>query len=144
MFSNATDFGFDYNGGTGIIVGYVNAFPHHPDAGTPVAPFPHLTHEPTDAALFALVSVDWATPVTTVDLGTGAASETRYDRSGMFGMPTGLTWNLRLVTRHDDGGYTLAQGSYAAGFHTATIPAAVRAEVTGVPATVKIHDFSTH
>lgn len=140
MFGNATEFEFDYNGDTALIVGYVNAHPRHPDAGTAVTPFAGVNVDPDDApALFALVSVDWATPLETIDLATGAVVETGKNVN-IFGLPQGLTWNVSPVSRHE-GGYVLSQGWYAAGHHTATIPAAVRAQVTGAPATVKIHDF---
>ena len=132
-----TGFEFDYQGTTGVIVGYHAAFPHHPDPGTQVHAFPDL-HPATEAALFALVSVEWATPLHTVDLGTSALVATRYLRG--FGTPTAVTWNLRPVTRAENGCYLLAAQRYAAGPDTAAIPTGIGAHVRGVPAQVAVHD----
>ncbi|WP_413617327.1 hypothetical protein QBL07_024490 (plasmid) [Gordonia rubripertincta] len=81
------------------IIGRVDAFPGHPDPGTPVEPLTAGTSEPVtdlDGPLFALVSVTWATEVTTVNAHTGA-SHTKYV-PGLLGSPMGTSWYLAMVT----------------------------------------------
>ena len=62
------------DGTRALIVGRIDAFPGHPAAGTPVEPLAVGTGEAAtdhDGPLFALVSVTWATEVTTHSLTTG-------------------------------------------------------------------------
>ena len=135
----STAFEFPYNASPGRIVGRVAAFAQHPNPGTLVLPFPDATTDLAEgAALFALVSVDWATRMDTLDASTGIRT-TRYI-PGALGMPSGIRWNLRPATVDDDGQIVLTAGSWAAGHHTVTLPAVVRDQVPGAPAQVRIHD----
>ena len=134
-----TAFEFPLDATTGRIVGRVAAFAQHPNPGTLVLPFPDANAYPTDgAALFALVSVDWATRMDTFDASTGIRT-TRYI-PGALGMPRGMSWNLRPAVVDDEGQIVLAAGSWAAGHHTLTLPAAVRDQVPSAAAQVRIHD----
>lgn len=122
------------NGTTAHIVGRIDAFPGHPTAGTPVEP---LTDDPNthhDGPAFALVSVTWATQLTTVDLRTGT-SRVQYV-PGLLGSPTGTSWYLAPVTPTEHG-YALT-GRTAAGYHTATLPQLPNIDA---PHQVKVHDF---
>lgn len=123
-----------------IIVGHVHAFPRHPAPGTVVSPLAGADtvagaeHAPGRA--YALVSVEWATTYTTLDLGTGS-SETQY-RRGEFGLPTEWTWYLAPAVLDEDGGqYRLTNDQVACGHRTARLP-----ELVGLnaPAVVAIHD----
>lgn len=125
------------DGTLGYIVGSVSAFPRHPAPGTPLAllEVPALTFA-DQAELFAVVSVDWATEVTTVDIAT-ATSTTEFDRSGLLGAPSERTWYLALVSVID-GAFALTAARFAAGFRTATLPA-----IPGLgdaPTEVRVHD----
>ena len=94
-------------------------------------------NELTDVPLFALVSVTWATEVTTVNAHTGA-SHTKYV-PGLLGSPMGTSWYLAMVTPGEHG-FTLT-GRHAAGHRTATLP-----DLDGInaPRQVKVHDFALH
>lgn len=118
------------------IVGRIDAFPGHPAAGTPVEPLAVGTGEAAtdhDGPLFALVSVTWATEVTTHNLTTGD-TVTEYV-PGFLG-PSGTSWYLAPVTATEHG-FRLV-GRCAAGFHTARLP-----ELAGIdaPRQVNVHDF---
>ncbi|MEP9394656.1 hypothetical protein ABLE92_21880 [Gordonia sp. VNQ95] len=128
------------DGALAHIIGRVDAFPGHPGPGTPVEPLTTGTSEPVtdlDAPLFALVSVTWATEVTTVNAHTGT-SHTKYV-PGLLGSPSGTSWYLAPVTPGEHG-FTLT-GRHAAGHRTATLP-----DLDGIdaPRQVKVHDFALH
>ncbi|MFW0797625.1 hypothetical protein AAFP30_27735 [Gordonia sp. CPCC 205515] len=108
------------DGRTGHIVGYVEAFPSHPAAGTIAAPIPG-TDEPITAAVdvFALVSVQWATEIINVDLHTLEATTTYAE--GMLGTPRGTSWYLAPVEPTPNG-YATVRG-FAASATTAQVPA---------------------
>ncbi|WP_197494649.1 MULTISPECIES: hypothetical protein [unclassified Gordonia (in: high G+C Gram-positive bacteria)] len=98
------------------------------------------TLEPTNRASskpgaihFALVSVTWATEVTTHSLTTGD-TVTEYV-PGFLG-PSGTSWYLAPVSATEHG-FRLV-GRCAAGFHTARLP-----ELAGIdaPRQVNVHDF---
>lgn len=124
-----------------ILVGHVHAFPRHPEPGTVVdglvegyeirpAEFPAQR-------LYALVSVDWATKVTSVDADTGHSS-TSYLRG--FGTPDTVTWYLSpAVFDAATGRYHLNNGRLARGHRDARLPADLVA--LGAPDVVPIHDF---
>ncbi len=118
------------------IIGRVDAFPGHPNSGTPVEPLTTGTGEPVtdhDGPLFALVSVTWATELTTINADTGA-SRTEYV-PGLLGNPSGTSWYLAPVTPGQHG-FTLT-GRHAAGHRTATLPAL---DGIDAPRQVKVHD----
>ncbi|ASR05636.1 hypothetical protein [Gordonia rubripertincta] len=119
------------------IVGRIDAFPGHPAAGTLADSLTAGTGEAiTDhdrGPFFVLVSVTWATPVTTHNLDTGEAV-TKYV-PGLLG-PSGTSWYLAPVTA-SEAGFRLV-GRCAAGYRTARLP-----EIPGidVPRQVNVHDF---
>lgn len=124
------------DGTTGHIVGYIDAFPSHPARGTIAAPIPG-PDEPlitTSDAVFALVSVRWATEITTVDVSTGTSTVDYV--TGLLG-PNGTSWYLALVEPTEHGFATI--GGHAAGEHTAPVPA-----IDGITEArvVKVHDFA--
>lgn len=125
------------DGTLGYIVGSVSAFPRHPAPGTPLVPLevPALTLA-DQVEMFAVVSVDWATEVTTIDLDT-TTSTTTFDRSGLLGSPRGRTWYLALVSVIDDA-FALTAARFAAGFRTAALPAIPG--LADAPAEVRVHD----
>ena len=124
------------DGTTAHIIGCIDAFPGHPAAGTIAEPLTAGTGEAVtdhDAPLFALVSVTWATEVTTHNLATGD-TVTKYV-PGLLG-PSGTSWYLAPVTATETG-FRLV-GRRAAGFRTARLP-----EIPGIdaPRQVNVHDF---
>ena len=125
------------DGTTARIIGRVDSFPGHPAAGTAVEPLTTGNAEAAtdhDAPLFALVSVTWATEVTTTNPNTGVS---RTESVPAFpGMPTGTSWYLAPVTPGVHG-FTLP-GRTAAGHRTATLPEIADLEA---PRQVKVHDF---
>ncbi|TSD93763.1 hypothetical protein FOS14_22130 [Skermania sp. ID1734] len=129
-----------------LIVGYIHAFPHHPDRGSALIRF-HAARSADelglhDPALFGLVSVTWATPILHIDPTTGHRV-TSYHFGGL-GRPTGTTWYLHpAISDPATGEYTLRPNAYAAGNHRAALPAEV-ADTLGAPATVKVHDYHLH
>lgn len=124
------------DGTRALIVGRIDAFPGHPAAGTPVEPLAVGTGEAAtdhDGPLFALVSVTWATEVTTHSLTTG---DTVTECVPGFLGPSGTSWYLAPVSATEHG-FRLV-GRCAAGFHTARLP-----ELAGIdaPRQVNVHDF---
>ncbi len=124
------------DGRTAHLVGYVDAFPRHPQAGTIAAPIPGDDEPVTGSAdVYALVSVRWATEVTTIDAATGASSVEYVP--GLLGTPSGTHWYLAPVeaTPH---GYAIVGGRANRG-HTAHVP-----DLDGITAarTVNVHDFA--
>ncbi|KAF0964928.1 MULTISPECIES: hypothetical protein [Rhodococcus] len=80
------------NGREVQVIGHLHATPHHPDSEVTITPFDDLAEPGSGAHLFALVSVRWATDVSTVDLDTGVSHRKYFD--GLFGMPNGTSWYL--------------------------------------------------
>ena len=124
-----------------ILVGHVHSFPRHPQPGTVVdALVQGYEVRPADypaERLFALVSVDWATQVTSVDADTGNSS-TSYVRG--FGTPTTVTWYLSPAAFDPaTGRYHLNNGRLARGHRDARLPAVLVG--LGDPDVVSIHDF---
>ncbi|AGB27003.1 hypothetical protein Mycsm_06900 (plasmid) [Mycobacterium sp. JS623] len=124
-----------------ILVGHVHSFPRHPEPGTVVdALVQGYEVSPADYAverLYALVSVDWATKVTSLDADTGHSS-TSYLRG--FGTPDGVTWYLSpVVLNSATGRFHLNNGRLARGHRDARLPAELVG--LGAPDVVPIHDF---
>jgi hypothetical protein len=124
-----------------ILVGYVHSFPRHPQPGTVVDSLVEgYEVSPADYAperLYALVSVDWATKVTSVDADTGHSS-TSYLRG--FGTPDGVTWYLSPATFDAaTGRFHLNNGRLARGHRDARLPSELVS--LGAPDVVPIHDF---
>lgn len=124
------------DGRTAHIVGYVDAFPHHPQAGTIAAPIPGHD-EPVTATtdVYALVSVRWATEVTTLDTATGRSTVAYMP--GLLGSPRGTHWYLAPVDATPRG-YAIVGGRANSG-HTAQVP-----DIDGITTarTVNVHDFT--
>lgn len=125
-----------------VLVGHVHAFPRHPAPATPVEPLVDgYTVNPAEFPedlLYALVSVEWATPVTDVDPESGE-SATRFLRG--FGTPTEVTWYLTPATFDANSGqFILNNSGLARGHRDARLPAEL--EHLGAPSVVPIHDFA--
>ncbi|MDH6284496.1 hypothetical protein [Prescottella agglutinans] len=148
-----TGFVTEIDGAAALVVGYVHGFPRHPARGALVQPFTgaHCLASATGvigAPLYALVSVEWATPVTTVECD--GTSRTQYVK-GWLGTPQGTSWYLHpAVYDYEMGLYALAaEDRYAASGREAAVPADARAAVQawgfggpdGVPASVRVHNF---
>lgn len=149
-----TGFAAEIDGATALIVGYVHGFPHHPQRGALVQPFGGAQTSASETGvigepLYALVSVDWAAEVTTIE--PGGRTQTVF-ATGWLGTPQGTTWYLHPVAhRADLGLYVLdTEVRYAASGRDAEVPARVRAAIRswgfggaeGVPARVAVHNFA--
>ena len=127
------------------VVGHVHTSPHHPDRGAAITPFEDLAEPGTGAHLFALVSVRWATDVSTVDLDTGVSHSKYFE--GLFRTPNGTSWYLTPAV-YDPRSRTYALGSQAlaAGLSIGALHVDVLEVVGGAgyaaPAGVRVHDFS--
>jgi hypothetical protein len=126
-----------------VLVGYVHGFPRHPAPGTVVEPLTSgyevraSDHRPE--LLYALVSVEWATPVTTMNVDAGTSS-TEYRRGGVLGAPDGWSWYLSPAEFDGAvGGFRLNSRGLARGYRDARLPAELVA--LGAPEVVPIHDF---
>lgn len=149
-----TGFATEIDGTAVLVVGHVHSFPSHPARGADVQPFDGGDDVVTatgvvGAPLYALVSVTWATQVTTVDVAAGT-SVAEYV-PGFLGTPRGTTWYLHpAVHDAETGSYQLDSNGYAASGYGAAVPAHVRAAVVApsadgqVPGNVKVHDFPLH
>ncbi|WP_420753502.1 hypothetical protein [Rhodococcus sp. O3] len=100
-----TGYTAEIDGATALVIGHAHSFPRHPQRGAPVQPFGGTqtsisATRAIDAPLYALVSVEWATEVTTIEpggstrtmfakgwLGTRRAPPRTYTR-----LPTTQTW----------------------------------------------------
>ncbi|MET4614088.1 hypothetical protein ABIC28_005101 [Rhodococcus sp. PvR044] len=147
-----TGFATEVDGAAALVVGYVHAFPHHPASGSWVRPFAQgdsvaAATGVIGAPLYALVRVDWATEVITVD---PISRSTRSNFvAGVLGMPRGTTWYLHpAVYDAENGAYALDSHGYGASAANALVPGQARAEVQswghdggGVPAEVRVHNF---
>lgn len=149
-----TGFATEIDGAAALVVGYVHGFPRHPQRGALVQPFGGAETSVSatgviGAALYALVSVEWATEVTTI--GVGGRTRTVFAK-GWLGTPQGTTWYLHPVAHHADlGVYALdTDARYAASGRVAQVPAQVREAVEawgfggaeGVPARAAVHNFA--
>lgn len=136
-----------------LVVGYVYGSPGHPRPGSLVQPFGGADTSAAatgvvGAPLYALVSVTWATPVTTIE--SDGTATTRHVR-GWLGAPQGTTWYLYPAIHDAELGlYTLeCDRSYSAGAAEADLPQAVQTAVKawgfggtdGVPARVRVYNF---
>lgn len=126
-----------------VLVGHVHGFPAHPDPGTVLGSLMSgYEVRPDDhppELLYALVTVDWATEYTTVDVDSGESS-TEYRRDGSLGVPTGWSFYLAPAVFDEAAGcYRLNNRQLARGHRNAQLPANVVA--LGVPEVVPIHDF---
>ncbi|MDI9979474.1 hypothetical protein [Rhodococcus sp. IEGM 1307] len=125
------------------VVGHLPAGPHHLSRGTMVDAFDPPADPDPNPALYVLVSVQWATEVTTVDTDTSAFVE------GAFGTPRGVSWYLTpVVYDQATGAYALAPQAYAAGpaigaLHEDVIHV-VRGAGYAVPTAVRVYDFPLH
>ena len=148
-----TGFATEIDGATALVVGYVHGFPRHPERGALVQPFTgaHSAAAATGvigAPLYALVSVEWATPVTVVE--RDGTSRTRHVK-GWLGTPQGISWYLHPVAYdYEMGLYALdTEHRYAASGHEAAVPAEARTAVQawgfggpdGAPERVRVHNF---
>lgn len=149
-----TGFATEIDGAAALVVGYVHGFPRHPQRGALVQPFAGAQTSVSEAGvigvpLYALVSVDWATEVTTIE--PGGRTRTVFAK-GWLGTPQGTTWYLHPAEHHADlGVYVLdTEARYAASGRDAEVPARVRAAIRswgfggteGVPARVAVHNFA--
>ncbi|WP_072814920.1 hypothetical protein [Rhodococcus zopfii] len=149
-----TGFATEIDGVAALVVGFVHGFPRHPQRGALVQPFGGAQTSVTaigvlGAALYALVSVEWATEVTTVERGGRART---VFAKGWLGTPQGTTWYLHPVAHHADlGVYALdTDARYATSGRDAQVPARVRETVRswgfggagGVPARAAVHNFA--
>lgn len=98
------------------------------------------------APLYALVAVEWATPVTTVE--RDGTARTQYVK-GWLGTPQGTSWYLhRVAYDYEMGLYALdAEHRYAASGREAVVPAEARTAVRAwgfgdAPASVRVHNFA--
>lgn len=134
-------------GGTAaLVVGAVHSFPGHPEPGALVQPFAGARSvvEETGVlgvALYALVAVEWATEVHTVEVG---GTEWVVFAKGRLGTPQGIAWYLHPAV-HDPvvGLYRLdAAERFVASVSVAEVPGAaaraVRAWGLGGP---PVHNF---
>lgn len=128
-----TGFATEIDGAAALVVGYLHAFPRHPQRGALVQPLRGAQTSAVETGvigvpLYALVSVDWATEVTTIEPGGRART---VFATGWLGTPQGTTWYLHPVTRRADLGlYVLdTEVRYAASGRDAEMPARVRAAV---------------
>ncbi|TCN53504.1 hypothetical protein EV641_106149 [Rhodococcus sp. SMB37] len=144
----------EVDGAAALVVGYLHAFPRHPQRGALVQPFGGAQTSVSETGvigvpLYALVSVDWATEVTTIE--PGGRTRTVF-ATGWPGTPQGTTWYLYPAEHHADLGiYVLdTEARYAASGRAAEVPARVRESVRswgfggdeGVPARVAVHNFA--
>lgn len=120
------------------IVGYVCAFPQHPETGTPVMQFADFPAAHDAAEPHAVVRVDWSTQITTVNLETGA-STVEY-RSGALGAPSGTSWYLTPVTYDQSARLFRINGRLARGFQSAQLPQLPPIAGTQPPTEVNVHD----
>lgn len=120
------------------LVGYVSAFPRHPELDTAVTPF---TSEPVSAVdgAHALVRVRWATKVTTITPGT-EDSQTEYV-AGSFGAPSGMTWYITPVTFDAAAGVYRIGDGLARGHENASLPVLPAIDGETPPEEVAVHDF---
>ncbi|MFD6677262.1 hypothetical protein ACFWDA_23235 [Rhodococcus zopfii] len=147
-------FATEIDGAAALVVGYVHSFPRHPQRGALVQPFGGAQTSVSATGvigvpLYALVSVEWATEVTAVELG--GRTRTVFAK-GWLGTPQGTTWYLHPVAHHTDlGAYALdTDARYAASGRDAQVPAQVREVVRswgfggadGVPARAAVHNFA--
>ncbi|MEE2062203.1 hypothetical protein [Rhodococcus artemisiae] len=147
-----TGFAAEVDGAAALVVGYLHAFPRHPQRGALVQPFGGAQTSVSEAGvigvpLYALVSVDWATEVTTIE--SGGCTRTVF-ATGRLGTPQGTTSYLHPVTRRADLGlYVLdTEARYAASGRDAEVSTRVRAAVRswgfggaeGVPSRVPVHN----
>ncbi|GAA0992832.1 hypothetical protein GCM10009551_054240 [Nocardiopsis tropica] len=133
------------NGRTVAVVGYLPASPRHPSRGTVVEQVPEAGdyQAAADAGdLYALVSVDWFTQVTTHDLKTGRSAARMVPGIGQLtgpGRPE-RTWYLTPVDYRD--GTATIRGGLGRGHHDATLSASLVAD--GCPEAVPVHDFPAY
>ncbi|MGW0022279.1 hypothetical protein ACWDUD_28530 [Rhodococcus sp. NPDC003382] len=147
-------FATEIDGAAALVVGYVHSFPRHPQRGALVQPFGGAQTSVSATGvigvpLYALVSVEWAIEVTTVELG--GRTRTVFAK-GWLGTPQAATWYLHPVAhRADLGVYALdTDARYAASGRDAQVPAQVREVVRswgfggagGVPARAAVHNFA--
>ena len=150
-----TGYATEINGAAALVVGFAHGFPRTPAPGSLVQPFVGadtsvMATGVIGAPLYALVSVEWATEVKTVDPETGAPT-TRY-AYGMLGVPTGTTWHLHpAVESAVLGGYVLAPDRrYGASVCGAEVPPRARGGVQawgfsgpdGVPDRARVLDVA--
>ncbi|WP_194150322.1 hypothetical protein [Prescottella subtropica] len=146
-----TGYATEIDGAAALVVGYLDAFPRHPHPGTIVRTFDgaHTVAEATGVIgtpLYALVSVTWATEVTTVE--RDGTTRTGY-ATGWLGTPQGTTWYLHPATYDAELGFYALDGDrrYAANGHEAAVPAEIRDAVralgcgSDVPAAARVHNF---
>lgn len=126
------------SGVTVQIVGYVSAFPRHPEARTPVIQFADFPVDLSVAAPYAVVRVDWSTLMTTVDLDSGV--RTAEYRSGALGAPSGTSWYLTPVTYDSSAQLYRINGGLARGYQTARLPLLPPISGTQPPTEVNVHD----
>ena len=134
-----------------LVVGYVYSSPGHPRPGSLIQPFAGAdvpAGEASAAPLYALVSVVWATPVTTIESdGTAVTRNVK----GWIGTPQGITWYLYPAVHNPALGLCTLEfdRSYSASAAEADLPVPVQDAVRewgfggsgGVPARVQVHNF---
>ncbi|WP_406274534.1 hypothetical protein OH799_01365 [Nocardia sp. NBC_00881] len=127
-----------------LIAGVHAAFATPPRPGTVVATFDDfdMHARPDELPIVALVRVEYATQVVTAN--RDGSRRIRWERDVFGRLPTGIGWRLSPAATDPTGRIVIGQGWWAAGGREIILPAAVRAQVPGVPAAVALHDHDPH
>jgi hypothetical protein len=140
----------EVDGAAALIVGGSTSFPRHPQRGALAQPFAGAQGSASEVGvigvpLYALVAVDWATEVTTIE--RGGRTRTVF-ATGWLGTPRGVTWYLHPAVHDAARGLYLLDDSerFAASASTAEIPAVVARvarswDLGAVPGRVRVHNF---
>jgi len=144
-----TGFATEIDGVTALVVGVVHSFPSHPRPGALVQPFggaPTAVEEAgvLGVTLYALVAVEWATEVRTIERD---GTECTVFAKGWLGTPQGIGWYLHPAVHDAERRLYLLDDSerFAASASMVDLPAAVvRATwswgLGAVPQQVKVHN----
>ncbi len=128
-----------------LIAGYHAAFATPPQSGTSIGVFPGVDPFPAVAevaAVMALVRIEYATQVDTLDKDGG--SRTGWQRQLFDRLPTGYGWRLLPAQLDHRGRWVIARGNLAAGGSQALLPRSVSTQVPGAPIVVAVHDVDPH
>ncbi|MFG3621277.1 hypothetical protein [Nocardia sp. NPDC047654] len=92
-------------------------------------------------AVMALVRIEYATQVDTLDKDGGSRSG--WQRQLFDRLPTGHGWRLLPAELHN-GRWVIARGNLAAGGLQALLPRSVSTQVPAAPLVVAVHDVVPH
>lgn len=145
-----TGFATEVDGAAALIVGGVHSFPRHPQRGALAQPFAGAQSSASEVGvigvpLYALVAVDWAIEVATIE--RDGRTRTVFT-TGWLGAPRGVTWYLHPAVHDAERGLYLLDASerFAASASAVEIPAAVARAARSwglgaVPERVRVHNF---